>query len=349
MPRFRVIAPAVVAVALAATFVRAQPRPDRVALTVDPTEAQLVLGMLDQRAAGRLPADSDWARLLASAPYRRLAERERSMGRAFDDGAFKTFVLSDSLLAARTQLRRTLQAWMARDLVPAAQGILPYLPAEARIRATVYPVIKPRTNSFVFDTKGNPAIFLYLDPAVPAPKYRNTVAHELHHIGFASVTRPEAAADSALAKGTRDALDWMSAFGEGFAMLAAAGGPRVHPHATSLPADRQRWDADMMHTDDDLAKVEAFLMDLIEGRIATEDEVNRRGMEFFGVQGPWYTLGYRMAATIERRYGRRVLIEAMRDPRVMVHRYNAAIAEENRRGAHHALWSARFVAAIGAG
>lgn len=62
-----------------------------------------------------------------------------------------------------------------------------HLPPEARIRATVHVVIKPRTNSFVFEVRTNPAIFLYLDPARTGPQFENTVAHELHHIGFASV------------------------------------------------------------------------------------------------------------------------------------------------------------------
>jgi len=38
---------------------------------------------------------------------------------------------------------------------------------------------------------------------------------------------------------------WIGAFGEGFAMLAAAGGPAIHPHAVSSPEERARWDKDV--------------------------------------------------------------------------------------------------------
>ena len=50
----------------------------------------------------------------------------------------------------------------------------------------------------------------------------------------------------------------IGAFGEGFAMLAAAGGPDVHPHAVSSPEERARWDKDMLNFNDDLKKVECF-------------------------------------------------------------------------------------------
>jgi hypothetical protein len=43
---------------------------------------------------------------------------------------------------------------------------------------------KPQIHSFVYDVRGDPAIFLYLDPEQPPAQFENTVAHELHHIGF---------------------------------------------------------------------------------------------------------------------------------------------------------------------
>ena len=84
-------------------------------------------------------------------------------------------------------LRHTLDAWQRADLVASARRVLAYLPDQAHIRAKVFPVIKPVTNSFVFESTTDPTIFLYLDPEESAAKFENTVAHELHHIGYSSI------------------------------------------------------------------------------------------------------------------------------------------------------------------
>ena len=50
-------------------------------------------------------------------------------------------------------------------------------------------------------------------------------------------------------------------------------------------------------------------------------------MTFFGNQGAWYTVGGRMAVTIERRFGRARLIECIADDRLFLPTYNAAAAD----------------------
>ena len=101
------------------------------------------------------------------------------MKRSFEDEAFKSFVLSPELGSQTARLRQTLDRWSKADMEALAKNALRYLPERARIKAKVYPVIKPATNSFVFDVAGDPAIFLYLDPAIDEDKFRNTVTHEL--------------------------------------------------------------------------------------------------------------------------------------------------------------------------
>jgi hypothetical protein len=192
----------------------------------------------------------------------------------------------------------------------AAARALAYLPKGTKLRATVHLVIKPKENSFVFDVLGDPAIFLYLDPKVGPAKLENTVAHELHHIGYAAACRD-----------APDELPWLGAFGEGVAMLAAAGGPNVHPHAASLPADRTRWDADLARADEDLPHVEAFLLAVLDGKLSKEEET-AQGMAFFGVQGPWYTLGWKMAVAVENAEGRDALIATLCEPHRLLVAYN---------------------------
>ncbi|HEX6878949.1 MAG TPA: DUF5700 domain-containing putative Zn-dependent protease, partial [Terriglobales bacterium] len=281
----------------------------------------------------------DWQKVFTSEPYVRLKQREASMKRNFTDDDFKTFVMSDDLLHRVPALKQTLAAWKRADLNAAAERVLAYLPASAVIHARIYPVIKPMTNSFVWEAKTNAAIFLFIDPDKSSADFENTVAHELHHIGFASV-KQDLAATANLSPEAKATVDWMGGFGEGMAMLAAAGSPDVHPHAHSKPDVRARWDRDMTNFNHDLKQVEVFFFDILNGKLKTEEEQSKVGMEFFGVQGPWYTVGYKMASMVEKRFGRPALIETMSNYPKLLLLYNQAAAEQNAKGGEQlATWS----------
>ncbi|HEY6331683.1 MAG TPA: DUF5700 domain-containing putative Zn-dependent protease [Blastocatellia bacterium] len=328
----------------------------RIRLTLDPTESERVLSILAERKSGKDVTDSDWQRLFATEPYRRLKQREEAIGkmygdpkRAFADEDFKKFVLSDGLLDRDQELRLTLDKWEKIDLRASAQRILTYLPADAFIRARVYPVIKPRTNSFVFEPGTNPAIFLYLDPKEPAAKFENTVAHELHHIGLASLGPVYEKRIAALPERAQEAADWMGAFGEGLAMLAAGGGPDIDPHASSSAEERARWEHDLANFNADLQSVNTFFEDTLSGKLADKDAVSTKASSFFGVQGPWYTVGYKMAVMVEKRFGRPKLIETMTDFRQLLVLYNQAAREHNRAGGDQLpLWSDDMLREAGA-
>jgi|SRR5579872_627474 len=143
---------------------RPEPSAGTVQVRIVTDEADAVLAILASNRAKRPIRDSDWRRLFASEGYRRLKERERKMGRAFDDVAFKSFVLSAKLAEREQALTDALEKWKHADTTRAAGLALAYLPKGARIKAKIYPVIKLRTNSFVFQDRGDRAIFLYLDP-----------------------------------------------------------------------------------------------------------------------------------------------------------------------------------------
>lgn len=321
---------------------------ERIQLTFDASEAKAVVSILEQRAAGKPVADGDWQRLFESKPYVRLKAREASMQRGFTDDDFKAFVLSAELAAKTAPLRQTLDAWQGADLPAAARRILPYLPAQARIHTKVFPVIKPKPNSFVFEMATDPTIFLYLNPTVSKASFENTVAHEMHHIGFASIEGEMDARQKDLPPPVKAAAEWIGGFGEGFAVLAAAGGPDIHPHATSQPGDRARWDRDMAHFNVDLKTVEAFFLDVIHQKLKTKEDINAKAFSFFGeTQGPWYTVGYRMAVVIEKRFGRATLVACMTDLRKLLPTYNRAAMELNQKGeAPLALWSQELVDAV---
>jgi hypothetical protein len=308
-------------------------------------EAEAVLAILAKRKANQPITESDWQRIFQSEGYVRLKARETSMKRSFEEADFRSFALSDQLLERAQALEETLARWKRADVTGAARKALAYLPREARISAKIYPVIKPRDNSFVFDVKNDPAIFLYLDPMVSGEKFENTLAHELHHIGYAGSCPSKRTSDeiARLPPNAQTVLTWIGAFSEGFAMLAAAGGPDIHPHAVSKAEDRARWDKDVANFDADLKKVEAFFLSILDKRLS-EEEVQKTAYSFYGIQGPWYTVGWKMLVLIEKTYGRAKLIECMCDQRKLLQTYNKAAIKHNRRAQRPLpLWSERLI------
>jgi len=308
-------------------------------------ESEAVLAILAKKKANEVVTPADWERVFSSEGYTRLKKRELSMQRPFEDAEFQKFVLSDELGQRAAALEQSLSKFKSADITRPAQLALAYLPATARIRAKIYPVIKPRENTFVFEVKTDPAIFVYLDPTVPQEKFENTLAHELHHIGYGTScpSSETVAAVAKLSEPAQIALRWISAFGEGYAMLAAAGGAKVHPHAVSKSDERARWDRDLKNFNSDLKKVEAFLLRVLESKV-TGEEMQKEGFAFFGTQGPWYTVGWRMVSLIEETYGRKKLIEVMCDQRLLLGTYNEAAAAYNRNAKEPlATWSVSVV------
>lgn len=311
-------------------------------------EAEAVLSVLSKRKANQAITEADWQRIFQSEGYIRLKRRELGMKRQFEDADFKVFVLSDLLLERSSALAETLEKWKRAEMADSARLALAYLPKNARISAKIYPVIKPRENSFVDEINIDPAIFLYLDPQKSKEKFQNDVAHEMHHIGYGTACPSKRVAGeiARLPKNAQTVLTWLGAFGEGFAMLAAAGGANVHPHAVSDAEERTRWDKDLTNFNVDLKRVERFFLDVLENRVTGED-VEKTARSFYGVQGPWYTVGWKMAVTIEKTYGRRKLIECMCDERKLLRTYNNAAARHNRKSSDPlAVWSPSVINGI---
>jgi Putative zinc dependent peptidase (DUF5700) len=202
----------------------------------------LLLGILSKRSTGQVLTAADWQKSFASEPFMRLKEPEASMHRDFTDEDFKTFVLTDRLLKQAPHLRRTLDAWKKSNMSAIADRILPYLPADASIKATVYSVIKPKSNSFVLEADTSPAIFLYLDPEQSESEFENIVAHESHHIGFSDADKQYKSRIKSLPENARKAAKRMGAFGEGLAVLAAAGfADAVGTGSTAMPPSRDAY------------------------------------------------------------------------------------------------------------
>lgn len=312
----------------------------RVRLVTD--EPEVALQLLQERQDGKTISDSDWSRLFSTEGYKRLQERELGMKRGFTDEDFKTFILSDDLLKQRPALEDTFAGWKKIDVAACAQKSLAYLPSGSQIGASVYFLIKPKHNSFVWgtDTK-DPAVMLYLDPAAAPQDTADTIAHEFHHIGY------ESRCPSADYKAWYDkqpkpkqiAQTWLRAFGEGAAVLAAAGSVDGEPYKYSAKDVKEAWKTGVAHNDENMKALETFFTEVLDGKM-NDDQAQTKAMEFFGMVGPWYTTGWIMDTAIERAFGRPKLIECYEDPRLLLPTYNAAA----RKLGNLTLWPDDLVA-----
>ena len=103
----------------------------------------------------------------------------------------------------------------------------------------------------------------------------------------------------------------------------------------------------MRNFNQDLGTLNEFFLQVLDGRLK-DDAADQKAYTFLGdIQGPWYTVGYRMAVLVEMRYGRPALIECMLDRRLLLARYNRAAEELNVTGKDHLpLWSAEVLKGV---
>lgn len=307
-------------------------------------EAEAVLAILKREETGIPVMDSDWKHLFATDGYKRLKARELGMKQKFENRDFQAFVQSKELIARRRDLEEALAKWEKADVTGCQARALAYLPKGADITAKVYILIKPRKNSFVWEIDKDPAIMLYLDPDRSEEAFADTIAHEMHHIGYGrSCPSPEFNKWlESKPKTIQTAYMWLGAFGEGFAVLAAAGGPGPDPQAWAQGDVRADWAKGMAHQPEQFREVEAFFLSVCEGK-TTGEQVLDKAREFYGIVGPWYTVGYTIATTIEAADGRDKLIECYRDPRLLLPTYNAAV---DRLGKNLPRWSPELLKAL---
>jgi hypothetical protein len=307
-------------------------------------EADSVVAVANRVAVGSALSSADLEHLAGTIGFRHLQERQARFGGALADSTMAAFVNELAASGRFAAYREALRRLEGVNVASAAKRASAYLPRGTTLRARLYFEIKPHANSFVFTGSDSlPSIFLSVQPENTPKQAMNTLAHELHHIGVASACREAARIDtSRVTPPVATLLEFLSAFGEGRAMLAAAGGPDVHPHAADPDSIRKRWDRDVLRAPADIAELSSFAEAVLDGRITTVDSVTNRGMSYFGVQGPWYTVGWLMSSTVERVQGRPALIASTCNPVDLLSTYNDAVA---RLGARRRLpsWPADLV------
>lgn len=316
-------------------------------LNLDTSEADQAILILEMERAGRPVSGQKWKSLFATAPYRALKARETSMGRAFTDEQFKTFLSSPEALGQLDIWKRTIAGMKSADMTAIGRHVLQWLPAGATLHARVFPEIKPLPNSFVWSARPDEvrAIFLSVQRQT-SDSFQNTVAHELHHIGLDSLDARQEALQAGMPKQVKLAVKWLSAFGEGEAMLAAAGSTDRHPHWEDDGVARARWDSDLMHFNVDLRSVQDLMLEIVNGKLTDDEAIQKRAAAFWGYQGAWYTVGYEMAVLVDKRFGRQTFNQCLLDPRLLLVRYNEVAKEANEQGAALETWSPELLAKL---
>ena len=331
----------------------AQPARD-VAIRLDASQARGTLALLAVRKSGKTVTREAWDRVFETEAYRRLLARETDIDkllgidRGYSDASFLEWAESDEALEGLEARERTLASWMAVDANEAGRKAMKYLPAHVAMKATVYLIVRKQTNSFVWDLPHDPAIFLWVGPDLSAGEMAMTLAHELHHVGLSGACRRD---DRETEGPVATARGWLSGFGEGLAVLAAAGGPDAPTHPAGQTELIASWDARQDSLETDMRRVEAFLTDVATGTVEGE-EAQQRGMAFVNTatvpQGAFYTLGWFMGATIEREFGREAVIEATCDHGLLLTRYQQAARKASARGSAKRLplWSEDVLALL---
>jgi hypothetical protein len=331
---------------VSACSVAALAGPASVQLWVDFSEAEQALRIIQKQAAHLTITPEDWRQLFATVPYQQLKAREAAIGAPFSDQDFQNFLLSREALAAQADWEKAVTGMKRADMTSIGERVLTWLPSGATIHARVYPEIKPRANSFVWAKPGDDAaIFLSVGKQTQG-QFENTVAHECHHIGLESLNKQQEAIQARLPENIKKAMDFLGAFGEGEAMLAAAGSVDRHPHAEDDALIRARWDSDLMHFNADVAALQLFFTEILDGKFKDDNAIMQRAAPFWGVQGAWYTVGYEMAALVERRYGRQAFRECLIDPRKLLTLYNQIANDARPQGASLATWSGELLSRL---
>lgn len=333
--------------ALVLTFVlpcmAATAEPPSVTLVLD--EANAALAILEERLSTGTVQDATWARLWSTEGFKRLDTRQNHYGDAKSRERIRQHLLSEETLQGIAELRQAIADWERVDLEKTAERALAYLPPGQTIRAKIYPVIKKKSNSFVFEVSTDPAIFMFVDGKKSTKRIEDILAHEFHHVGLVGCQHPPDYEN--LPQSVQKALDWMGTFGEGQAMLASAGGPDVHPARRAPAAEWMTWERDVANFNRDLKRIEAFLWSVAKDELS-KDEQRSTWFSFVNAdevpQGAFYTVGWKMAATIERFRGREHLVDRLCDPRLFLEAYNEIIADYGLPdGSGLAQWDPEFL------
>lgn len=342
-------------------------------------QVECVLKILGKMHNNETITQSDWEDLFLSKGYQWLAKRDDDMYEKLkiketNESDFKSFLLGEGQVSKYENFLRShgiskssdiesfilerplkdyenfLRAYKLFKSIDIERIILDtknYLPKDAKIETYIIPVIKPLNNSFVHTIENTLVLFLNLTPDISKEKLENTLIHELHHIGFANVHKPEKY--KYLSEQAQMLIEWTTSFAEGFAMLAAARGPDNHPNKY-YKIQKELWDVNIKRFNEDFSKIENFLLKILNEEFPDNEELYKEGFELMtnnGGQGSWYTVGWKVAVVIEKVEGKERLLECMSDLTKLYSTYNEAVITYNKKyNEELKSWSQKIIDAL---
>lgn len=320
----------------------------RTPLSFDYAQAEQVLAMLDARTHGREITDGDWSRLFETAPFPIIRFAPRDAQQDFSRAKFKEFVLSPELLKRADTLREALEISKHADTAKLT-AIPQFRPRVFVTHARIVPIIAPKQRSFVVQTAQGPVVFIPLDIETARQHLEKTVASRA--IFEAEVASMRDKSDEEItrlpwAEGT--VSDLTKNFDGGLALLASISKVETHPYWAYTLEEREHWNRRVGEFDQDLKKLDAMFAGILSGQLRNQQQINDLAENYATEMGAWQTVGYSMAVMIERTYGSKALIGAMRDPRWLIGLYNRAVNTAHARtGADYPNWSPEVLRAVG--
>ncbi len=294
-------------------------------------EVEILIEILKRKVNNKPINKEQWDELFNSIGFKMLARRETEMNEGIDKSEFKDFVMNKIASYRYISYKKSLEKLKSMNSGEIIKSTKNYLPDNTKLDTDIIPVIKPQKNSFIHKINDELVLFLYLEPDILKEKMENKLIHELHHIGFDYVYQNSDY--SYLSKQAQKVIEWTNAFGEGFAMLAAAKGLENHPNKFDEDL-KSKWDKNMENYNKDFHKIQNFLLNILEGHFADDQKLYNRGFQLMtnnGGQGSWYTVGYQIAIIIEREAGHDVLIDCMKDLTKIYFQYNNLVEIYNKK------------------
>lgn len=294
-------------------------------------QVEVVIDILKRTEENNKISKEHWNKLFHTQGFQLLEKRESEMNEGIKKSEFKGYIIDKIASDGYLPYEKSLDKLNKLDLDEIIESTKDYLPDNTNLDTDIIPVIKPQKNSFIHKINDKLVLFLYLEPDIIKEKMENKLIHELHHIGFDYVYQNSDY--SYLLKPAQKVIEWTNAFGEGFAMLAAAQGLENHPNKFDEDL-KSKWDKNMENYNKDFHKIQNFLLTILEGHFADERKLYNRGFQLMtnnGGQGSWYTVGYKIAVVIEKTASRDLLIKCMQDLTQLYCHYNRLVKQYNKK------------------